>query len=554
MAKRKLAILSNITVDLIRMKLSSRFDIYIPEGFDTWILECLNPESGIYTGKVDAVVILLDGTAASGWESLEEAEETLNSWKQGILALTGNMTEVLVFISTVDFRLNRIRALEERQYRISLQNEWYQFAQEIAERTDNVYVFDLADVIADMGRKQFYSDKMWYMSSMPYSREGLKAVCNVITNLMGSAFDTRKKIIALDLDNTLWGGVAGEDGPEGIELSNHKEGQRFYDFQRQLLEMNKRGVLLTLVSKNNPEDVEPVLREHPFMLLKEEHFVSPKINWQEKAVNLKELEAELNLTESSFIFVDDNPAEREGVKAGCPQAEVADFPDDTTQLAAFAEKLYVDQLRPLRILKEDLNKTRMYQNEELRKKDAAASLNLEDYLAKLEMRADIHRMRDSEMDRVVQLCGKTNQFNVTTKRYSRNEICEIAARPQNAVYVAYLSDKYGESGLTGVVILLGEGEEIRIDSFLMSCRVMGRKLEDVIMNELIWHYCSDTAVFTAEYIPTSKNLPVKDLYDRLGFSLSHEQNGVKEYRAVLKDYQRREFPFYQEICFESGKL
>ncbi|MCD7738781.1 MAG: HAD-IIIC family phosphatase [Lachnospiraceae bacterium] len=490
---------------------------------------------------------------ASDWENLEEAEEILNSWKQGIRVLIQNLTEIPIFISTVDFRLNRIKALEERQYRIFLQNDWYQFAQNIVESVDNVYVFDLADVIANMGRKHFYSEKMWYMSSMPYSKEGLETICDMITDLMSCAFDTRKKIIALDMDNTLWGGVVGEDGLEGIELSNHKEGQRYYDFQRQLLEMNKRGVLLTLVSKNNPEDVRKVFEEHPSMLLKEKQFVSPKINWNQKSSNLKEIEAELNLTESSFIFIDDNPAEREEVRAKCPEMEIPEFPADTTQLVEFAEKLYIEQLRPLRVLKEDLDKTQMYQSEELRKKEAAGSLNLGDYLAKLEMRADIHRMQDGEIDRVVQLCNKTNQFNVTSKRYSRNEICEIVSHSQNEIYVAYLSDKYGESGLTAVVILIGKKEEKRIDTFLMSCRVMGRKLENVIMNELIRHYCSETPVFTASYIPTSKNLPVKDLFERLGFSLCYEQNGEKEYRVVLKDYQCRDFPFYQEIRFDGGK-
>ncbi len=544
-SKKKIALLSNITVNLLISKLRRKYDFYQPEGYDTWVQEVVNPAAGLYSFGVDAVVVLLDGTEARSWKGVAEGTERIGLWKQAIGTLVSNITTIPVFVSTIDIRENRIRSLSERRYRYEWNNDWYQFIQGVAESKSNVYIFDLADTISEIGRKQFYSNKMWYMSSMPYSRDGLNAAATEMDRVLGSAFNTRKKIIVLDLDNTLWGGVVGEDGIDGIELSDHKEGQRYYDFQRQLLEMKSRGIVLGIVSKNNPEDAEATIQGHPAMLLRDDDFVSRKINWDNKAINLKVMESELNLTEGGFIYIDDNPMERETVKGECPEMLVPDFPNDTTELLSFAEDIWFDYCRPLSVLGEDLRKTQMYQNEVKRRQELSESLNLDDYIAKLEMVADIHRMRESELERVVQLIKKTNQFNVATKRYTQAEVEEIAGDVNNSIYVVYSSDKYGDSGLISVVILKGSAINVHIDTFLMSCRVMGRKMEDVIINELAAKYGGK---LTAEFIPTAKNAPVKELYDRLGFELVSGDDGHKIYE--LKGYQRQEFDFYKEIKFE----
>lgn len=547
MAKKRVALLSNVTADLIAGKLRRKYDFYIPEGFDTWVQETINPAAGLYSEQFDAVIVLLDGTEARSWKTVDEGTERVGLWKQALTALVSSISTIPIFISTIDFRENRIKSLSERSIKYELENDWYQYVQGLVERRNNVYLFDLADTIAEVGRKQFYSNKMWYMSSMPYSRDGLNAVSNEIDRILGAAFTTRKKIIALDLDNTLWGGVIGEDGVDGIEMSDHKEGQRYYDFQRQLLEMKNRGIVLGIVSKNNEEDAEAAIRNHPAMLLRDDDFVSRKINWENKALNLKAMEGELNLTEGGFIFVDDNPVERETVKGECPDMLVPDFPEDTTELLSFAEDIWFDYCRPLRVLGEDLKKTQMYQNEAKRKLEMESSLNLDDYIAKLEMVADIHRMRDTELERVVQLINKTNQFNVTTKRYTQAEVEEIAADPNNAIYVVYSSDKYGDSGLISVIILIGSEVDVRIDTFLMSCRVMGRKLEDVILNELAAKY---QRKMIGEFIPTAKNAPVRELFDRLGFSQVSDDNGHKVYELDGTGYEKKEFGSYREIRFE----
>lgn len=544
-SKKKVALLSNITADLLISKLHRKYDFYQPEGYDTWVQEVINPSAGLYNFGADAVVVLLDGTEVRNWKSMEEGSGRLGLWKQAISTLVFNITTSPIFVSTIDIRENRIKSLSERKHRYAWGNEWYQFAQGLAENKSNVYIFDLADTISEIGRKQFYSNKMWYMSSMPYSRDGLNAVATEIDRALGSAFTSRKKTIALDLDNTLWGGIISEDGIDGIDLSDHKEGQRYYDFQRQILEMKNRGIVLAINSKNNLEDAETAIQGHPAMLLRNKDFVIRKINWENKAINLKAMESELNITEGGFIFIDDNPIERETVKGECPEMLVPDFPEDTAELLTFAENIWFDYCRPLRVLGEDLKKTQMYQNEAKRKQEMSESLSLDEYIAKLEMVADIHRMRESELERVVQLINKTNQFNLTTKRYTQAEIKAIAANPENTIYVACCSDKYGDSGLVSVIILIGDGVGARIDIFLMSCRVMGRKLEDVIINEIAAKYGGK---LTGEFIPTAKNAPVKELYNRLGFEMVADDDDHRIYK--LKEYQKKAFASYKEIKFE----
>lgn len=283
------------------------------------------------------------------------------------------------------------------------------------------------------------------------------------------------------------------------------------------------------------------------MLLRDNDFVCRKINWENKATNLKAMETELNLTEGGIIFIDDNPIERETVKGECPEAYVPEFPSDTTELISFAENIWFDYCRPLRVLGEDLRKTEMYQNEQRRKQEMGNSLNLDEYIAKLEMVIDIHRMAAGELDRVSQLIRKTNQFNLTTKRYSKSEIEKIAGNPDNAIYVVYSSDKYGDNGLISVIILIGKEKDILIDTFLMSCRVMGRKLEEVIINELAAKYKKK---MIGEYIPTEKNAPVKELYDKLGFVFVAENDGCKKYELDATKYDKQEFGIYKAVKLE----
>lgn len=548
--KRKIALLSNVTADLIAAKLRRDYEIYLPEGFDTWVQESIAPGSGLYAFGAEAVVVLLDGTECRSWQNREMAEERINLWKQAVRALCRTIGDRPVFVSTLDIRENRIRAFSEPGFGPELEADWLRFLQSLMEEHANLCLLELADLIAEYGRKTVYSDKMWYLSSMPYSRDGLNLVSQEIERVLRAAFSSRKKLIVLDLDNTLWGGVIGEDGLEGIELSDHKEGQRYYDFQRQLLEMKRRGVVLAIDSKNNEEDADSAIQKHPAMLLREEDFVARRINWENKAANLKSIARELNLTPGGILFVDDNPVERAVVAGECPEVTVPEFPEDSSLLLNFAEGLWREYFQPLRVLDEDRKKTQMYRSEAMRRQEESESLNLEDYIAKLHMRADIHRMRPEELERTAQLCGKTNQFNLTTKRYTQAEIAEMAASEDHRVYVVHAGDKYGDSGLISVVILARENRNVRIDSFLMSCRVMGRNLENIIVGELAASLPGADKLI-GEFRPTAKNAPVRELYDRLGFTLTEESEQGKRYELDLSGFEKPDTSLYENVQFEA---
>lgn len=546
MSKRSIALLSNVTLDMVAHKLKKQYDVYIPNGFDMWISDVMNMSSHFYTGEYDAVFVLLDGIEIQSMKNIDAIESKISMWKTAIEKLIDNITHIPIFISTIDFRENRIKTYAERKYYLTWEHEWYQYVQSLVETNLNIYVIDLLQKIMDHGREHFYSTKMWYMGSMPYSKEGINVITREIMLAMEAAYGQHRKVIVLDLDNTLWGGVIGEDGLQGIELSEHKEGERFYDFQYQLLEMKNRGIVLAINSKNNKADVEQVFNRHKSMLLKKDDFVCRKINWKNKASNIKEMEIELNLTEGSFLFIDDNPIERQIVAGECPEVCIPDFPEDTTTLLSFAESIYEKYFRSLRITDEDSKKTQMYLNEAKRKEIQSQKLNLDDYIKMLEIEIDMHFMKNSEQERVYQLCNKTNQFNLTTKRYSFREIQQM----DGDIFTVVSSDKFGDNGLIAVVICKNKisdnrQKKIEIDTFLMSCRVMGRNLENVIIGLISRHY---EAELEGVFIKTAKNVPVENLYDSLGFDLQTTNGNEKRY--TLSCDKKISYPdSYKQIIF-----
>lgn len=544
--KRQIALLSNITTDLIKLKLNKSFEVYTPSGFNGWISDVYNSDSFIYDKACEAIIILLDGSAFSEYEVIIDE---LKTWQEAINNLVSNASKPVI-VSSIDVKPSKVRTLSELSWTYEIQNLWGSFLISLTDNNSNSYVIDLAELVSDIGRNNFYSYKMLYLSSMPYSKTGIQAICEEITSVLANIFDSKKKIIVLDLDNTLWGGVIGEDGVDGIQLSNHKEGQRYYDFQKQLKRMKERGVLLAIASKNNLEDVNPVFKQSD-MILKESDFVSKKISWEDKSQSIKEIEEDLNITEGGFVFIDDNPVERNIVKGECKEVVVPEFPEDTTTLSAFAEDLYKRYFRLPRLLNEDKKKTEMYFSSSKRSEAKKVCSNLDDYIKSLEISLDIHEMKEDEIARVAQLCGKTNQFNLTTKRYTESDIKTMFEASDYGIFVTYVSDKYGNDGLTSVLILKKESEQISIDTFLMSCRVMGRKIENAIINEVLNKYNSYKSI-NASYIPTIKNKPVEKLYDQLGFSFIKENGVTKEYSICPQTYEYKKMPIFKNLSFCDG--
>ena len=525
----RLALLSNVTVDFLAGMIQKTHEVYLSAGFDTWQQEIMMPTSGLYEYKPEAVVILLHA-GAFAWDSMEKGIQLIDEWCGSLAALSARLPGVPVFVSSLDIRIPAHYGAEER-IENQLESCFIERVQALHAHGASVYLLPVKDAVTDLGRNSFYSPKMWYVGAMPYSMKGLSALHELICRYTGVTKGTHKKCIAVDLDNTLWGGVIGEDGVEGIQLSNHKEGARYYDAQRILKKMKEQGVMLAILSKNNVADVEPVFG-HPDMILQHEDFVAEVINWEPKSVNIRQLAKDLNIGLDSFVFLDDNPAEREQMKAECPEVTVIEFPKDSALLPDTLEKAYNDCFLSLEVTGEDANKTAMYRAESLRKAEMTAATSVEDFLKKLGMTMTIHRMQPEEEKRVVQLVNKTNQFNVTTRRYSEEEIRALARAGD--IITVHMADKYGDQGLVAVLILKYEGRCAVIDTFLMSCRVMGRNAENEIMARI--RGMLETKGMTeikAEYIRTAKNAPVRDLFEKLGFTLTGQSDDRKQYISEL---------------------
>ena len=514
----KLALLSNVTVDLLAGMLQQKVEVYLSPGFDTWQQEMINPASGLYAFKPDAVVVLLHANAYEDtWNDMKKGCEAIDEWCGALQAVASNLSSVPILVSSIDISNVTCHYGAEVRLESFFENYFTEKIQGMHSNGSNVYILPVKDAIADLGRNSFYAAKMWYFGSMPYSMKGMSALSELIIRYTSITKGAKKKCIAVDLDNTLWGGVIGEDGVNGIVLANNKEGARYKDTQRILKKMKEQGVMVAILSKNNVEDVEPVFK-HPDMVLQHDDLVAEVINWEPKTVNIRQLASNLNIGLDSFVFLDDNPAERERMKAECPEVAVIDFPQDTAQLPAVVAKAYDEYFLSLEVTSEDTKKTAMYRSEAMRKTEMSQSVSMEDFLKKLEMTMDIHFMKPEEEKRVTQLTNKTNQFNVTTKRYSEEEIHALATADSSDIITVHMADKYGDQGLVAVLILKYEPEEAEIDTYLMSCRVMGRNAEQEMLarvKELLKQKGINTV--KATYIKTAKNAPVVDLFEKLGF-------------------------------------
>ncbi len=536
----RVAILSNVTIDMLAESVGKKLacEIYTSPGFDTWQQELFAQDSGLYAFKADALVIMLHANSyADSWANVESGENLIDDWLRAVKVFAANSGSVPVFVSSIDISDTwNSRAIYASQKRLGVYLENY-FLEKLNSLGNNIYVLPVKDVLENIGRVNYYSSKIWYLGSMPYSLKAISEISDLITRYVAGLHGARKKCLAVDLDNTLWGGVIGEDGVNGIKLANAKEGAIYQDVQRVLKKMQNQGVMLAILSKNNISDVDAAF-SHESMILKREDFVAEIINWQPKSQNITQLAKNLNIGLDAFVFLDDNPAEREQMKAQCPEVAVVDFPRDISKLPDIVSKVYDEYFFTLNVTSEDAQKTQMYRAESKRREIFSDSGSVNDFLKKLDMKIDIHVMQPYEELRVTQLVNKTNQFNLTTRRYTQDEIHAFANNPDSEIITAHVSDKYGDQGLIAVMILEYSGENALINTFLMSCRVMGRQVECEIMSELRKFLIANKKNIlriTGEYIRTAKNSPVENFYDTLKFRLVNQDQARKVYETGISD-------------------
>lgn len=387
-----------------------------------------------------------------------------------------------------------------------------------------VYAFDYDSAIARFGRLRWYDEAKWLSIRLPMSAEALPHFAAEFVRILLPLAGRTCKALVVDLDNTLWSGIIGEDGIGGIQLGDDYPGNAFLEFQRAVLDLHRRGVILAICSKNNPEDVLEVLGKHSAMLLRTNHFAATRINWNSKAENLRSIATQLNIDSSALAFVDDDPRERGEVRALAPEVCVIDLPSDPAGYAAALREAPV--FERLTISAEDKVRGSHYHAEQKRVALKAGALSLEDYYRSLSIRVTIGAVRAETLSRVAQLTQKTNQFNLTTKRYSEQKIVELSSREGWKVYTLSASDRLGDYGLVGVAISSQTGPICEIDSFMLSCRAMGRTIESAFLAHMALDCANRGArLLRGWLVPTAKNAPVRDFYTSHRFRLVREDNG-----------------------------
>jgi len=396
-----------------------------------------------------------------------------------------------------------------------------------AERANlNVKVIDIREFTRQYLVSELMDWKFFFISQMGLNPKLSKAFQTWFSQKLESIALKRKKCIVLDLDNTLWGGVLGEDGVEGIKIGGEYPGKAFLFFQKALLELSKAGVILTVCSKNNEQDVLDVWEKNPFIVLKKDHFAAYRIDWTDKATNIKEIAEELNIGLDSFVFVDDNPAERELIKQMIPMVAVPDFPEQPYGLPVFFKFLVDTYFKVYSVTDEDRMKIEQYKANASRAQAQKGFTDLNKFLESMDIRMTIEMANEYNVQRIAQMTQKTNQFNLTTKRYTDADIKGQLAEGWKT-YSICVSDKFGDNGITGCIIINGN----EIDSFLLSCRILGKGIE-IAFIKTIFGMMKEQGVkkMKARYVPTFKNAQVKDFYEKCGFMcISESADGVKNY-------------------------
>ena len=433
------------------------------------------------------------------------------------------------------FTLCNLYELNFQSGDFSLQEEINNFNTEIttfSKKHNNLKVVDFTHFTKNYTQDQLIDWKYFFISDMQLNPRLAKDFSRWFLRESDYIMLKRKKCLVLDLDNTIWGGILGEDGIDGIKMGEDYPGKVYSMFQEFLLELAKNGIILTVCSKNNEADVLEVLEKNPLLKLKKEHISTYRINWNNKAQNIEEIAKELNIGLDSMVFVDDNPNERDLIKQALPQVAVPDFPEQLYLYPIFMRKLLNEYFAVYSLTQEDLQKTNQYKANAERIIEQSKYFSFDDYLASLEMELTVISANSFNIPRIAQMTQKTNQFNLTTKRYSEAEIQSFVSS-NNLIYCLNVKDKFGDNGITGVIVLKKiDNHTFEIDSFLLSCRVLGKSIENAFLRYVLQKLKNNGIKYiNALYIPTNKNMQVENFYDNLGFEIKNTNisSGTKTY-------------------------
>jgi FkbH-like protein len=568
-AQIKIAVLRNSTLERVVPFLEYLLlgegikpDFYFSE-YDNYYQELLNPNGGLKKFAPDIIILSLDSRMELSeifdeYNSLnkEDVASKIDETKEKIEKILGNIKneykipvilhgfEVPAYPSLSLYDSQNIHGQVNSVRRLNLN------LVELCNIIPGTYFLDMDLVLNRAGGSNEIDNRFWHLEKNPYTHNVLKEIAREHSAFILSLRGKIKKCLIVDLDNTLWGGIIGEDGFDGIKLGNTYPGSAFVEFQQAIFNLYKRGIILGICSKNNEADILEVLKNHPDMVLKENHFSIMKVNWNNKAQNIKEIAKELNIGLDSIVFVDDNPFEINLIQTEVPEVTSILMPkENPTSYRSFFEKLNL--FNTLTFSEEDKSRSDMYRQDVKRKSVQVDFTNVEDYLKSLEMKLTFYKNDHFIVSRVSQLSQRTNQFNLTTIRYSEEDI-QAMVNGQNADVIAIkLEDRFGDLGIIGAAILKYDHQSALIDSLMISCRALGRNIEDAIMN-----YLYSTAqkrnmpVIRSEFRPTNKNSQVQEFYDKRMFKVIEGTESAKKYEISTGVALGLETPSYIHIAQE----
>lgn len=407
-----------------------------------------------------------------------------------------------------------------------------------AAQQEHFYIYDIQYESAAFGLDRWTDPSYWHMYKYAMSMQAIPDFAFHLSHIIKAVFGKNKKAFVLDLDNTLWGGIVGDDGPENLEIGQETSmGQVYQEFQGYLKEHKKIGVLLNVDSKNEEENALAGLK-HPEGFLKPEDFIVIKANWLPKSQNLTEIASELNIGRDALVFVDDNPAEREIIRQHVPETAVPEMTDgDQVNPDQFIRILDKNAYFEVVTLSEDdKHRNEMYKANAMRKEQEESFGNYSDFLKSLEMEAVIRGFEPVYYSRIAQLTNKSNQFNLTTKRMTQAEVEQMAQDPGYITLYGKLKDKFGDNGVVSLVIGKKNGDTLELILWLMSCRVLKRDMEQAMLDTLVWQSReSGIRKLHGYYYKTAKNAMVKDFYGAMGFQKLSEKDGDSEWEYVIPE-------------------
>lgn len=397
---------------------------------------------------------------------------------------------------------------------------------ELSQSSTNIKILSMDEFYNSCDNKLLIDWKFYFLSQMSINPKLATDFRLWFTKKLNEINLKRKKCLVLDLDNTLWGGVLGEDGIDGIKIGGDYPGNAFQFFQESIAELSRKGTILAISSKNNEDDVLELWNKNPNIILKDDLIAAYRINWNSKAESIKELATELNIGLDSIVFIDDSIFERELIKETLPEVEVPDFPVHPYMLPDFFESLLHKYFRIYSITDEDKNKTKQYKDNLSRIKAMKSYQSIDQFLDNLDIVIEIEKINQFNKMRIAQMTQKTNQFNLTTKRYSESDLDKLLNNNWD-IYCINVSDKFGDNGITGAIIIERKEKIASIDSYLLSCRILGRGIEYEFLNSIIEHLkVNGIDTIYGQYLPTKKNTQVSEFYRTMGFDLIDKVNMI----------------------------